>query len=137
MEMMMMTTTMTMVATQTGVVISPSLFIALSDSRHYAKIAEGRIYKYNPFIWTPEDLATIHGEGRKQVNGLGEERRGGKERVGKEVRRAEREAEGRGGEGSTGRQDIGYKRTRGEKRQGDAQEVRRRTEGESLGRTQE
>ncbi|EKX41245.1 hypothetical protein GUITHDRAFT_112713 [Guillardia theta CCMP2712] len=25
------------------------------------KVRESRIYKYNPFIWTPEDLATIHG----------------------------------------------------------------------------
>jgi len=41
-------------------VVSPALFIAGSDSKHYVALAGDRIYRYYPFVWDNEDLATIH-----------------------------------------------------------------------------
>ena len=48
-------------------VVSAGLFIAASDSKHYAPLAPKRIFKHFPFNWTRTDLDRIHGRSRPSL----------------------------------------------------------------------
>ena len=50
----------TVLETHPGVVVSPGLVVAGTDSRHYRSVAED-VYRFRPYVLAADDVARIHG----------------------------------------------------------------------------
>ena len=48
-----------------GVADAPWILTGATDSRHFVRLAEGGVYRFSPFTFTPDDLGRIHGTGER------------------------------------------------------------------------
>ena len=61
-----------------GLHVAPALLCGMTDSRHYAALAPGRVYRFAPQRMTGADLRSVHGVDERIAGGWGEGLWGGR-----------------------------------------------------------